>query len=90
MLSLSPLPTSAVMNDKNPDVFSAPWLLSLAFLALGAAILEKGLNLFDLSIPIVTVYPRQLLDWAVALAILEIALTVRQLLEARVRAERTP
>ncbi|MEK9506206.1 hypothetical protein [Gaopeijia maritima] len=73
---------------KNPDTFSAPWLLTLSFLTLGAAIFEKALNLFDMSIPIVTVYPRQLLDWAVALAILEIALTVRQILETKVRAER--
>lgn len=75
---------------KNPETFSAPWLLALAFLTLGAAIFEKGLNLFDMSIPIVTVYPRQLLDWAVALAILEIALTVRQILESKVNAERLP
>lgn len=74
--------------SKNPDTFSAPWLLALAFLTLGAAIFEKGLNVFGMSIPIVTVYPRQLLDWAVALATFEIALTVRQLLEAKVRKER--
>ena len=61
------------------EVLTAPWLLSMSFVLLGAAMLEKALNLVGLSLPIVTVFPRQLLDWAIALAILEIAVTLRQL-----------
>jgi hypothetical protein len=71
------------MSEKMPEVFTAPWLLGTAFLLVGASMVEKALNLFGLSIPVVTVFPRQLLDWAVALAILEIALTLRQMLERK-------
>jgi hypothetical protein len=71
--------------DKNPDLFSAPWLLGTSFLLLGAAIIEKMLNMFGTSLPVVDVFPRQLLDWAVALAVFEIALSLRQLLDARLR-----
>ena len=46
---------------------------------------EKALNAFGWSLPYVDVFPRQLLDWAVALAIFEIALSLRQLLDARLR-----
>ena len=69
-------------NASTPDtreLLTAPWLLSMAFVLLGAAMLEKALNLVGLSIPLIDVFPRQLLDWAIALAILEIALTLRQL-----------
>ncbi len=69
--------------SKNPDVFSAPWLLSTAFLFLALAMLEKALNMVGTSIPLLNVFPRQLLDWSVALAIFEIALTVRQIHERR-------
>lgn len=68
---------------KNPERFSAPLLLGTSFLLLGAAIVEKGLNIVGLSIPLVSVFPRQLLDWAVALAVLEIAVSVRQLVDIR-------
>ncbi|MBT8336675.1 MAG: hypothetical protein KJO11_08730 [Gemmatimonadetes bacterium] len=71
--------------DKQPDHFSAPWLLGTSFLLLGAAMVEKGLNIFGWSLPWVDVFPRQLLDWAVALAVFEIALSLRHLLDARVR-----
>lgn len=71
------------MTRRNPEVFSAPWLLGTAFLLLGAAILEKAFNLAGLSIPVIGVFPRQLLDWAIALAILEIAVTVRQIQDAK-------
>lgn len=73
--------------SKNPDVFTVPWMLAIAFLLLAAAIFEKGLNVLGLSMPFVDVFPRQLLDWAVAMAIFEIALTLRQLFDARVGSE---
>ena len=66
-------------QDDTPELLTAPWLLSTSFLLLGAAMLEKALNVVGLSLPLVDVFPRQLLDWAIALAILEIALTLRQL-----------
>ena len=65
--------------SKNPEVFSAPWLLATAFLLLAAAMVEKALNTFGASLPVVDVFPRQLLDWAVALAVFEIAVTLRQM-----------
>jgi transposase-like protein len=34
-----------------------------------------------LSIPLINVFPRQVLDWAVTILIFEIALTLRQLVE---------
>lgn len=71
--------TSDESAQDMPELLTAPWLLSVSFLLLGAAMLEKALNVVDLSLPLVDVYPRQLLDWAIALAILEIALTLRQL-----------
>lgn len=63
------------------DRFTAPWLLASAVLLFGLALFEKGLNLFGMSMPLTTVYPRQLLDWAVTLLIFDIALTLRQLSE---------
>lgn len=66
-----------------PDRFSAPLLLGTSFLLLAAAIFEKGLNTLGMSIPLVNVFPRQLLDWAVALAVLEIAVSVRQMVDRR-------
>lgn len=67
--------------SENPDVLSVPWLLGTSFLLLAMAMLEKALNLAGMSIPLIDVFPRQLLDWAIALAILEIAVTVRQILD---------
>ncbi len=70
-------------DDRNPEVYSVPWLLAGAFMMLATAIVEKGLNIAGLSLPVVTVYPRQLLDWSVALAVFEIALTLRQMHDRR-------
>lgn len=63
--------------------FTAPIFLGTAFLVFGIAIVEKLLNLVGWSLPFVSVFPRQLLDWAVALLMFEIALTLRQLIELR-------
>jgi hypothetical protein len=61
--------------------FTGPIFLGPAFFVFGLAIVEKTLNIFGGSIPIVTVFPRQLLEWAVVLLVFEIALTLRQLVE---------
>jgi hypothetical protein len=66
-------------TTRHPEVYSVPWLLAAAFVMLAAAMVEKALNTVGLSIPVVDVYPRQLLDWSVALAVFEIALAVRQI-----------
>jgi hypothetical protein len=71
------------MEETRDQVFRAPFLLATAVLLFVAAIIEKLLNLVGGSIPIVTVFPRQLLDWAVFLLILDIALMLRQMLENR-------
>jgi hypothetical protein len=68
--------------------FRAPVFLGSAFFVMGLAILEKVLNLFGGSIPFVDVFPRQLLDWAVALLVFEIALSMRQLIELRLEERR--
>ena len=60
------------------DRFTAPWLFISAVLVFAMALVEKGLNLVGLSIPLTSVYPRQLLNWAVTLLIFDIALTLRQ------------
>jgi hypothetical protein len=64
-----------------PRLYSAPIALGTAALLFGVALLEKLLNLFGASIPILNVFPRQVLDWAVTLLVFEIALTLRQLVE---------
>ena len=61
--------------------YTAPVFLATAFFLFGVAIVEKTLNLVGASIPVVTVYPRQLLDWAVVLLMFEIALSLRVLSE---------
>jgi len=70
------------MAARSPQ-FHAPIFLGSAFLVMGVAIVEKLLNLFGRSIPFVNVFPRQLLEWAVALLVFEIALSIRQMIEIR-------
>ena len=70
------------MAGQSPH-YHAPIFLGAAFFVFGLAILEKLLSIFNLSLPWVGVFPRQLLDWAVALVMFEIALSVRQLIELR-------
>lgn len=76
------------MTKKTPERFTAPLLLGVAFLLVAMAIVEKGLNLIGMGIPLIHVFPRQILDWAVAMAILEIALTLRIMLERSLAQDR--
>lgn len=69
------------MAEVRRPLYSGPILIVPAMLLFGLAILEKLLNLISLNIPVVDVYPRQLLEWAVVLLVFEIALTLRQTLE---------
>jgi lysylphosphatidylglycerol synthetase-like protein (DUF2156 family) len=68
-------------NDRKEQVFAAPVFLAAAFFVFGLALVEKLLNAFGASIPLTTVFPRQLLNWAVTLLIFDIALILRQMLE---------
>ncbi len=67
------------MDKTTPPLFTAPVFLGTGFLLVGVAIIEKALNIVGMSLPVVTVFPRQLLDWALVLMILEIAITLRQI-----------
>jgi hypothetical protein len=69
------------MSRSREDLYTAPLLLATAFLLIGLAIVEKGLNLLGWNIPFIEVYPRQILDWAVVILILDIALSLRQILD---------
>ena len=71
------------MTDESQERFTAPWLLAAAVFIFAIALVEKGLNVVGTSIPFTTVFPRQLLDWAVALMIFDIALTLRQIADTR-------
>jgi len=74
---------SEVEMVRKQSMYTAPVFLGTAFLVFGLALCEKALNVFGLSIPFTDVYPRQLLDWTVALLIFDIALTLRQMFENR-------
>jgi len=69
------------MTTPRESFYSAPIFLGTAFLLFGIAILEKALNLVGWSIPLIDVFPSQVLGWAVTLLAFEIALTLRQLVE---------
>jgi len=77
------------MSARSPQ-FHAPIFLGSAFFLMGLAILEKLLNLFGWTIPLLHVYPRQVIDWAVALLMFEIALSIRQIIELRLEARDEP
>ena len=68
---------------EQPRLYTAPVFLGTASLLFGLAVLQKILNLFGTDFPVIHVFPRQVLDWAVTLLIFEIALTLRQLVEMR-------
>ena len=53
----------------------------VALLFLAMAIVEKGLNLIDQSIPVVDVFPQQLLSWTVPPLLFVIAIVLRQIRE---------
>jgi hypothetical protein len=69
------------MSASSAGSLTAPIFLGPAFLLFGVALVEKLLNLFGTHIPLLSVYPRQVLEWAVVLLIFEIALTLRQMFE---------
>jgi hypothetical protein len=71
------------MPARQDRLYTAPIFLGTAFLLFGLALIEKFLNLFGWSLPVVSIFPRQVLDWAVTLLMFEIALTLRQLVEMR-------
>ncbi len=50
-----------------------------AFLFLGLAVLEKGLNIAGQTIPFLNVEPNRLLDWASTPLLFVIALLLRQI-----------
>jgi len=64
-------------------MYTSPVFLGTAFLLFGVALLEKIFNLFGGNIPLLHVFPRQVLEWAVIVLMFEIALTLRQLVELR-------
>ena len=84
-MTLTPEAGMESTEGKNKELFTAPWLLLAAVLVFGFAIVEKGLNAFGASIPLTDVFPRQLLEWAGTLLMFDIALTLRQLFELKVR-----
>lgn len=69
------------MTTSSSRLFTAPIFLGTAFLVFGLAIVEKLLSLVGWSLPFVSVFPRQLLEWAGTLLMFEIALMLRQLIE---------
>jgi hypothetical protein len=71
-------------------LYTAPIFLGTAFLLFGLALVEKLLNLFGGSIPFLSIFPSQVLSWAVTLLMFEIALTLRQLVEMRRENDREP
>lgn len=66
---------------KASPLYQGPLFLGSAFLLMAVAILQKVLSMFNWTIPFLDVFPRTILDWAVALLMFEIALTLRQLVE---------
>lgn len=69
------------MARSAPVLFTAPVFLGPALLVFAVALVEKALNLLGGSIPLLPVFPRQLLDWTVVLLMFEIALSLRQVYE---------
>ena len=69
------------MAKRSSPLFTAPVFLAPAFLVFAMAIIEKVLNIFGGHIPLLNVFPRQLLDWATVLILFEIAVSLRQMFE---------
>jgi len=53
----------------------------VALFFLAVAVLEKGLNLVGQSIPVIDVFPQQLLTWTVPPLLFVIAIVLRQIRE---------
>ncbi len=77
------------MPEPTRPLYSGPILIVPAVLLFGLAVVEKSLNLVGGSIPVLDVFPRQLLEWAVVLLVFEIAFTLRQTLEYLTEARRS-
>ena len=67
-------------NEKLMSVLSR-FFFFVALLFLAVAILEKGLNLLGQSIPVIDVFPQQLLSWTVPPLLFVIAIVLRQIRE---------
>ena len=67
-------------NEKLMSVLSR-FFFFVALLFLALAILEKGLNLLGQSIPVIDVFPQQLLSWTVPPLLFVIAIVLRQIRE---------
>ncbi|MGI9626361.1 MAG: hypothetical protein ACR2QM_05960 [Longimicrobiales bacterium] len=69
------------MVEPRRPLYSGPIFIAPAIFVFCLALIEKGLNLMGSSIPLIDVFPRQLLEWALILLVFEIAFTLRQTLE---------
>ncbi len=69
------------MSTLRQPAYTAPIFLGTAFFLFGLALLEKVLNLVGWSLPLLSIFPRQVLDWAATLLMFEIALMLRQLVD---------
>ena len=67
-------------NEKLMSVLSR-FFFFVALLFLALAVLEKGLNLLGQSIPVIAVFPQQLLSWTVPPLLFVIAIVLRQIRE---------
>ena len=67
-------------NEKLMSVLSRLFFF-VALLFLAMVIVEKRLNLVDQSIPVVDVFPQQLLTWTVPPLLFVIAIVLRQIRE---------
>ena len=76
------------MAETQRPLYSGPILIVPAILLFAMAVVEKALNLVGANIPVIDVYPRQLLEWAMMLLAFEIAFTLRQTLEYLTEARR--
>ena len=65
-------------NEKFLNAFSRLSFVTACFF-LTMAILEKGLNIFGLSIPVIDLFPRQLLNWTVPPLLFFVAIVLMQI-----------
>ena len=67
-------------NEKLMSALSR-FFFFVALFFLAVAVLEKGLNLFGQSIPVIDVFPRQLLNWTVPPLLFVMTIVLRQIRE---------